>query len=354
MTSGKLVLLATFTSGLLGLAAAESAEPTRMPGPAPVPRTAHAAKENTRCEGCHADIAAEWRASLHKKAHDDPAYQRALAIEPLPFCRGCHAPEADPMRDPPPDLGALGVACTSCHGDSSRVLAAPRETPRIAPHPVVRAAAFASASACAACHEFSFPDPDRRFTPLFMQTTASEHRASPFAGTSCAECHMPFVGEGASKHRSHVFPASRDPALLRASARITATRAGAGTVEVRIEPLAIGHAFPTGDLFRRLAIRVEAVGPEQSVLSEDARYLSRRFGRGKGRDGHSIKILTGDDRVMPGAPSVITLSLGEKAKHAPILWQVTYERVEHPIEETSDHAVVEGEVVLAEGTLAPP
>ncbi|MDI1475230.1 multiheme c-type cytochrome [Polyangium sp. y55x31] len=354
MISGRIVLLATLASGLFGLAAAQSAEPTKMPGPAPVPRRAHAAEENTRCEACHADIAAEWRASLHKKAHDDPAYQRALAIEPLPFCRGCHAPEADPMRDPPPELGSLGVACTSCHGDLSRVLAAPQNTGRSAPHPVVRDAAFASASACANCHEFSFPDPDRRFAPLFMQSTASEHRASPFAGQSCAECHMPLVGEGASKHRSHRFPASRDPALLRAAARITATRPSAGTVEVHIEPRALGHAFPTGDLFRRLAVRAEAVGAEQSVLSEDVRYLSRRFGRGKGRDGRSIKVLTGDDRVMPGAPSVVTLSLGENADGAPIHWQVAYERVEHPIEENSDQAVVEGEVVLAEGTLAPP
>ncbi|MDI1445506.1 multiheme c-type cytochrome [Polyangium sp. 6x1] len=354
MTSGRLVLLATLAAGLLGLAAAQSAEPTRMPGPAPVPRTAHAVEENARCEGCHADIAAEWRSSLHKKAHDDPAYRRALAIEPLPFCRGCHAPEADPMQDPPPELGALGVACTSCHGDASHVLAAPRKIERSAPHPVVRAADFASASACAHCHEFSFPDPERRFTPLFMQSTVSEHRASPFAGASCAECHMPLVGEGASKHRSHVFSASRDPALLRASVRITATRRGAGTVAIHLEPLAVGHAFPTGDLFRRLAVHAEAVGPDQNVLAEDVRYLSRRFGRGKGRDGHSIKVLTGDDRVMPGAPSVITLSLGEKAEGAPILWQVAYERVEHPIEESSDQAVVEGEVVLAKGTLAPP
>jgi len=354
MTSGRAVLLATLASGLFGLAAAQSAEPTKMPGPAPAPRRTNAAEENSRCEGCHADIAAEWRTSLHKKAHEDPAYLRALAIEPLPFCRGCHAPEADPNQDPPPALGALGVACISCHGDSTHVLAAPRENPGKAPHAIVRSSAFASASACANCHEFSFPDPERRFTPLFMQSTASEHRASAFAGVSCAECHMPLVGEGAARHRSHVFPASRDPALLRASARITASRGDAGTVVVRIEPLAVGHALPTGDLFRRLAIRAEAVGAEHNVLAEDARYLSRRFGRGKGRDGRSIKVLTGDDRVMPGAPSVVTLALGEKTKGAPIRWQVAYERVEHPIEESSDEAVVEGEVILAEGTLAPP
>ena len=78
-----------------------AAEPPRMPGPAPqAARPGDIALENARCEGCHADIAREWRASMHAQASVDPVYQRALAIEPLPFCRGCHAPEADPSRAP--------------------------------------------------------------------------------------------------------------------------------------------------------------------------------------------------------------------------------------------------------------
>jgi hypothetical protein len=341
----------------------------RMPGPAPSPRRADAARENARCEGCHAEIAAEWRSSLHHRAHTEPAYQRALAIEPLAFCRGCHAPEADPDRDPPADLGALGVGCVSCHAAPGGVLAAPREgagravhggaasgpTPRAlarAPHGVLRSAAFATDAACAACHEFSFPDPARRRRRELMQSTVSEHKSSPFADVPCAGCHMPAVTErGGRTHRSHAFAASRDAALLRSAVRVTASRVGDGTVEVRLAPNGVGHAFPTGDLFRRLEVRAEAVGAEAQVIAEDARYLGRRFGKGVGTDGHPVKVLVADTRVSPSAEAVVKLSLGPGARGAPIAWRVAYQRVEHPVDDASDAAVVAGEVEIARGVL---
>lgn len=327
----------------------------RMPGPAPSPRRVGAAAENTRCEGCHAEIAVEWRASLHRQAHTDPAYQRALAREPLAFCRGCHAPEASPDCDPPAELGALGVGCVSCHAAPGGVLASPREhgrSPAPAPHGVVQAAAFATAAACASCHEFSFPDPERRRRRELMQSTASEHRGSPFASVSCAACHMPLVQDGRGlSHRSHAFPASRDAALVRSAVRVTAARSGEGAVEIRLAPGGAGHAFPTGDLFRRIEVRAEAVGVESQVVAEDARYLARRFGRAMGTDGHGIKVMLADTRVPASGEQVVALSLGPRARGLPIAWRVAYQRVEHPIEDETDAAVVGGEVEIASGVL---
>ena len=49
---------------------------------------------NESCEGCRDDVAREWRQSNHRNAYNDPTFQRALSLEPLPFCRGCHAPAA--------------------------------------------------------------------------------------------------------------------------------------------------------------------------------------------------------------------------------------------------------------------
>lgn len=321
-----------------------------MPGPAR--RRANAAAENARCEGCHAEIAAEWRRSLHQQAHTDPAYQRALAIEPLPFCRGCHAPEADPSGDPPADLGAMGVGCVTCHAVSNNgVLAAPRDSAAPAPHGVIRSAVFAAAGACAACHEFSFPDPERRRKRELMQSTVSEHRASPFGPTACASCHMPAIpGPGGRTHKSHVFAASRDPALLRSAVKVTATRTAEG-VDVRLASSGVGHSFPTGDLFRRLSIRAEAVGPESQVVAEDVRYLGRRFGKARGTDGHPIKVMIADTRVPGGGESRVRLTLGSAAKGLPIAWRVTYQRVEHPITDESEDAVVAGEVEIAAGVL---
>jgi hypothetical protein len=322
----------------------------RLPGPRML--HASAAAENARCEGCHLEIAAEWRASLHRKAHTDPAYRRALALEPLAFCRACHAPEADPDRDPPADLGAIGVGCVSCHGDSRRVLAAPRAGDSTAPHALARAPAFATASACASCHEFSFPDPERRAHKELMQSTVSEHAASPYAGVACAGCHMPLVqGKDGHAHRSHVFAASRDPALLRSAVRVSAARVGEGEVEIRLSPAGLGHAFPTGDLFRRLAVVAEAVGPEANVVAEDTRYLARRFGKAAGKGGHPIKVMLADTRVSAGADKVVRLSLGPEAKGFSIAWRVAYQRVEHPIDDEKDAAVVEGEVEIAAGVV---
>src|SRR4051812_1823961 len=47
---------------------------------------------NAACAGCHVEIAAEWEASLHHASATDPLYLRAFALEPLAFCRECHAP----------------------------------------------------------------------------------------------------------------------------------------------------------------------------------------------------------------------------------------------------------------------
>jgi hypothetical protein len=346
-----------------------------MPYPGPHGRAlgaGDAATENAKCEGCHQDIAAEWRASLHRQSDTDPIYKRALAIEPLAFCRGCHAPEADPSGPAPEALSAIGVSCVTCHAPEGSVLAAPNAgasanggsraptgssvtTPNTkAPHGVMRVEAFGGEAACAGCHEFAFPHDARRAERLLMQSTRAEHLESPFAGAGCAGCHMPLVENGKDsapgRHRSHAFVASRDPALLRSAARISATRAG-GAVRVRIEPVALGHAFPTGDLFRRIEVSAEAIGADQAVAAEASRYLARHFEVDKVT---RVKKLKSDDRVSSREARVIELDLGAQAAGKPVAWRVAYQRVEHPTTaENEGAAVVEGEVVLAEGVLRP-
>src|SRR5688500_1659168 len=66
-------------------------------------------------------------------------FQQALRREPLPFCRGCHAPEADSRR-PQPALAAIGIACITCHvpAGSAVLSARPAEAPQTALHPVLR------------------------------------------------------------------------------------------------------------------------------------------------------------------------------------------------------------------------
>ncbi|MEO7330235.1 MAG: multiheme c-type cytochrome [Minicystis sp.] len=328
-----------------------------MPGPAPEPGfTGEAAvlrpdavAQNQACERCHPSIAAEWRTSLHRDAHSDPAYRRALAIEPLAFCRGCHAPEADPRAEPPAALGAMGVGCVTCHLVGDTVLAAPTSSPRgKAPHPVAREARFAGTGACAGCHEFAFPDRALRRQPELMQSTVTEHDRSSAAGTACAACHMP----EAAGHRSHAFAGTRDEATMRAAVRVSAERSGPSTVRLTLDPVGVGHALPTGDLFRRLEIHAEAEGSDHQVIADARRYLTRHFRDERTPKGDLLRSVAFDDRPLGGAMR-LELGLDAAATTFPIAWRVTYQRVEHPRSEREDDSLVESEVVLAQGVLAP-
>ena len=302
---------------------------------------------NRTCEGCHAAEAAEWRASLHRTSHTEPAYQRSFAIEPLAFCRRCHAPEGDPTREPPPAVGEMGVGCVTCHVVDEQVLAAPRNGSRAnatgAPHPVVRDARFATADACASCHEFAFPGGSPLRAEELMQSTVREHAASPHAAASCASCHMPLAPDG---RRTHAFAASRDPEILRASIRASAQRVSSTTVEVTLAPVGVGHALPTRDLFRRLEISAEAFGADNLVVASSRRYLTRHFTVGKGAAG---KRLERDDRLT--GERTIEVDLGPDADGHPVAWRIGYQRVAHPSGATHEDAVLEDDVELASGVI---
>jgi hypothetical protein len=345
--------------GFLGSLLLSACAPTERPSaaswhgelPGPAPRGRHpeqAVALNRECERCHVQIAEQWRESLHARSHTDAVYQRALAIEPLAFCQACHAPEADLGAEVPPHVGILGVACVTCHLLGSDVVAAaqPRQSTRHVSHPVLRDATFGTAAACGACHEFAFPDRSARRTPELMQSTLSEHAQSPRRDESCADCHMPRI----AGLRSHLFSGGRDAGLVASAVAVTATRTATG-VRVTLAPRALGHAFPTGDLFRRLEVSAEALGDEWQVLAEARRYLTRHWQRSRrGPFGVMLREVTSDDRPLASNIDV-ELELGTAAAGRPIGWRVAYQRVEHPRSEREQDSVVEGEIEIASGTL---
>ena len=317
-----------------------------MPGPTHSGPGSGRLAGNADCVRCHPQQAAEWRSSQHRSAHTDPDYQRVVVHERGSFCQTCHAPEAPPQTTPSSDDGAVGVACVTCHVPAGvdGVLAAPGSMHTEA-HTLVRTAEFAAVDACAGCHQFAFPrNPD-----VDMQATVTEHAESAFADTPCADCHMPWTGEGPERHRDHTFAASRDPQMLQAAVVVDAER-NDGAVTLRLSPGRIGHAFPTGDLFRRLWVDVEVLDPHGEALAYDGRALARRFTRGGGH-------LLGDDR--PGAPSQrehggaieARFELGEVARSRSIRWQVFHQRVALPLD--GDEAELFGQTLVTSGVLAP-
>lgn len=311
MTDYRPALCGVTAAFLTACGPAEGARDASTSPSQPQGTSRNAIAENARCESCHSEIAREWRASAHRSAYENPSFQQAIALEPLPFCKGCHAPEANPRR-PEPELAALGIACTTCHAiDDARSGRHTNDRP-------------ATTKSCASCHEFGFPG-----TSMKMQLTATEHRDSPFASRSCASCHMPPSQHGGTNHR---FAASRDVHMLRSAAKIIGSRDGDELV-ITFTRLAVGHAFPTGDLFRRL--RVLARDAEGNLVSAE---LGRKTKLGP----------TADNRpFVRGDQTAIRLPIGSGAA----TFRVVYERVQHPLTEDESVAIVTESVELARGAI---
>ena len=345
--SPPLLVIATLVAVAAG---ARAKPPPPLPGPAPQARAADydVAAENRACEGCHVDIAAEWRGSLHRRAWDDPVFQTAYAIEQQAFCRGCHAPEADPAHVPPEAARRLGVGCITCHVNEGEIVGARAHAASPARHAVRGDARLATAAACEGCHQFDFPQPQS--AP--MQGTGDEHRASAYASQSCQHCHMPPVRvEGGKKHRSHDFRVSGDVAMLRSAVKARASRSGENAVTVSLATARVGHAFPTGDMFRRLEVRARVVG-EGGAKAKPA-VLARRFVMVPGPDGPR-RMQTGDDRLpATGEAREVQLPFAEAVAEQSVRWEVAYQRMDAGMAAAWGVDPAADEVIVAEGMLPP-
>ena len=302
-----------------------------MPGPHRR-RLEAAVALNATCEACHKDEADEWRRSRHRESNTNAAYRAAFAIEPSAFCRSCHAPEADPIKIPPRAVSELGVGCVTCHVTDEGLVLAAASFQGNAPHPLKRSVDFARTGGCSGCHEFRFPGAIGHEDGHFMQTTAREHESSPGAEKACADCHMPLV----AGRRSHAFAAVRDPAWLRENLQVTASLSAEDNsaknnpenaknrVRVTLVQPDPGHAFPTGDLFRRLEVGCEIRDASGKVVQREVRHLARHFEILPGRSG---RVLVRDDRVFD-EPNVVEFELAPPERRpATVAWWVSLQRV---------------------------
>lgn len=357
----------------------EGAALPALPGPAPRPRALQATRLlngsaegsgkasasdvqqiNEQCASCHAEIADEWRASMHKGAWVDPVFQKAYAIENVAFCRGCHAPEANPASEPGAAEQAVGVACTTCHVQEEGSIVGARAAPAgAAPHPVFVDARLSTTKACVGCHQFNFPG-----EKMPMQDTANEHARSSFATSECQACHMPMAASsaGAKKkpHRSHRFAVLGDAAMIQSAAKVSASRSSGRMIEVTVAAGAVGHSFPTGDMFRRLEVRAEAVDEANNVVARaEPVFLGRTFiDRPRDNDAAPAFHRTegSDTRVPPpgaGPPRVAGLSFSKPVGDARVRWRVLYQRMGSAMAASFGVNQAIDEVVVAEGVLPP-
>jgi len=318
---------------------------------------AHRAAQNASCAGCHPDVAAEWARSLHQHAWKDDVFQQAYAVEPLPFCRGCHAPESDPAHEPTARAQEVGVGCVTCHLQADGVHA-PHPSP-LAEHAVVADSKTATPAACARCHQFDFPADANQPHAQPMQDTVAEHAASAKADTPCQSCHMPIVDGEEGRHRSHAFSVVADEAMIRRAVTVRAERDGAG-VRLTLRAADVGHAFPTGDMFRRVELRAVALDARgRTIATASPVALQRRF-EDVPRDPTGVdltytRVEVEDSRVPPpglGERSA-RLALPAAAAHARIVYSVVYQRMSTPMASAFGVEQVLDEIVVARGELAP-
>lgn len=297
---------------LVGIALAGACT-SRARGPHDVAPSGSPVAENARCASCHAAQARSHQASKHAQAFVDPAFRAAFAVEPEPFCLDCHAPEQRRAGPAAPNGSAdaeLGIACTTCHPGGART--APKGSPD---------------AACVRCHEFAFPGETR-----LLQSTATERGRGRFRDVACITCHARTSGDGA---RDHGFAATLDPSFLRGAAHISARREGDALV-VRFVRAAVGHAFPTGDVFRR--IRVRLVGLRGGAPATLERGLSRKAKLGP----------AADDRPFADGTDVAEVRVPLDGL-ADVAWDVRYERVSHPLDREERAVRVIDAVELAHG-----
>jgi hypothetical protein len=341
---------AAFSLSLLGAsAAAADASSLHWLGPALTAKSdVGRAQLNAKCEGCHVEEAQQWRGSLHQRAFEDPLFQRAYSLEPLAFCRGCHAPEADPARPPTAELAELGVACTTCHVEAGSAITASRVSGR-SPHPVKADARLATRKACARCHEFEFPT----LPGVAMQSTLSEHARSTAAARECQSCHMPLDRE--RRKAAHDFSVLSNPALIRSGVQVSAARWGATSIELSLRPGNIGHAFPTGDLFRRLELRACVDQGGREICAPPA-HLGRQY-RVQTTPQGPLRIPIADTRIAaPGSapPRTVRLPFDLDVSQLPVRWSVVYQRADDAMAKVFGLEQKLDEITVASGRLSKP
>lgn len=173
---------------------------------------------------------------------------------------------------------------------------------------------------------------------------------------------MPLVGEGATRHRRHDFRVMGDVSLLKEAIVATANRRDDTTLELTVASGRVGHAFPTGDMFRRLEARATAIDDAGNVVGTAKPIELARVFRDVPRDPDSKtdlshqRVEVADTRLGPpgtkNAQRTVRLTVRE-AKGARLRWEIAYQRMMHPLAESFGVNQLEDETIVASGIVAP-
>lgn len=173
------------------------------------------------CAECHPDQFADWKGSIHSRAHHDSLYLAFAKLarkeggeEMYRFCSGCHAPAAVASGEIPGGKDreethhtADGVSCVVCHsvtgmkvvhagggangslllGDGSTMFGPLADAAKTPAHESKASDLHTKADFCSNCHTLTHPT-----NGTVIENTFEEWRKSPYAaaGIQCQDCHM--------------------------------------------------------------------------------------------------------------------------------------------------------------------
>lgn len=278
--------------------------------------------QNKNCITCHKTEHKNWQNHLHSQSFVNPRFRNAFTIESFRWCLNCHAPYWN--IQPPENLTFMalekniinqeGINCSVCHVRNGKIYHS-RSSNSTDHHQTYRDSSLADNRFCAKCHQFNFPlthQPQIFYGDVAMQDTYHEYLNTTWLAkeTNCQKCHY------YSQHRS---PSIFDNNFRREfTIRFTTIpfRGGSYQLKIFFAIDKIGHAFPTGDLFRVLVygiynkngklikeIRIEKkmIRKTQEVVY-DNRYFPAKNAKGIAETRHYLipiptkqKGLTGED-----------------------------------------------------------
>ncbi|MDX1957709.1 MAG: multiheme c-type cytochrome [Leptospiraceae bacterium] len=209
------------------------------------------------CKSCHNEIYFEWYNSRHKNSYNNHLFQKSYKAEPLDWCLNCHAPLVNKTNQRV-NVNE-GVSCIVCHERNNHTLTGKNNSTKNY-HNVISIPQMNQSEFCANCHQFNFPTKESltknsiHYSQLPMQNTFEEWKSSYYKNVKCQDCHMKF--NPIDSYRTHNFEGGHNLKLLNESLDIEIHEVQEDIFVLTFKSIGIGHAFPTGDLFRKLCVEI--------------------------------------------------------------------------------------------------
>ena len=150
-------------------------------------------------------------------------------------------------------------------------------------------------------------------------------------------------------HRKHDFRVFGDRDFMARAVVVNRAEIKEDTLQLDLALGTIGHAFPTGDLYRRVDIRVTPIDENGKPFGlPTSRILRRTFGPAYEGPNKSVPIEREDDRLTGPKQLILPLPKGTKRARYEIVWQ----RLPPEMAKKFGMNIIRHEMVVGEGIVS--